>query len=228
MANKPKLEAKVRDLLGRKTKSLRKQGILPANIYGNKVKSTAIQLDLQEFQKVFSESGETTLIDLVVGSKTNPVLISNVQLDPITSKPIHADFRQVDLTQKVTTNVPLVIIGESPAVKDLGGVLETPLSEVELEALPTDLPEKIEIDISSLGTIGDTLSVKNIKVSSKLTIKSDPNTPVVVISEPKKEEEPEVEPETPEEGEDEATEKPADATEESTDDKKDDRGDKKD
>lgn len=187
-SKKPNLQAQPRTLTGKKVNQLRRQHILPANIFGKKIKSQAIQLDLQEFNRVYSEAGETTLVDLVIDSTNRPTLITNVQLDPITSTPLHADFHQVDLTEKVTANIPLEIVGESPAVKDKGGVLETPLTEIEVEALPTDLPDNIQVDISILVEIGDTLSVSDLKVDSKVEIKSDPQAPIVVISEPREEE----------------------------------------
>ncbi len=198
MAQKITLQAVTRAVLGKKVKRLRKEGQLPANIYGKKIKSQSITVNYLEFTQTFDQAGETSLIDLALDKTTHPVLITNVQVDPVTDNPIHVDFRQVDLTEKVTANIPLVITGESPAVKDLGGVLETPLSEVEVEALPTDLPENIQIDISSLKKIGLTLTVGDLKVSSKVEIKSDPATPVVVISEPRAEEEPEPAPEAEE------------------------------
>ena len=213
MAKTITLQAEPRTLLGRKVKQLRRAGLIPANIYGNKIKSQSIKITLSEFNKVFEEAGETSLVDLTVDGdkKTKPVLITNIQHDPITDKPIHADFHQVDLTQKVTANIPLEITGESPAVKE-GGVLLTPLTEIEVEALPTDLPDNIQIDISKLLKTGDSISVSDLKVSPKVELKADPKTPVVLIQEQKAEEEPEPTPaeaevegkdgETPAEGDD--------------------------
>jgi len=180
MAKKDKLEltAEKRQTLGRKVKSLRREGLLPANLYGKKVKSTAVQVDLKSFLNTFKESGETGLINLTIKGekKTRPVLIHHVQFQPVSEQPIHADFYQVDLKVKVTTEVPIELIGESPAVKEKLGILIQPLTEVEVEALPADLPDKLELDISDLKKVDETVTVADLKmpVSVKvLTLKEE-------------------------------------------------------
>lgn len=181
--SKHKLEAEIRKVTGRKVKDLRKAGIIPANIYGKKVKSLAVQLPLKNFEKVFTEVGETGLLELVVAGeeKTRPVLIHNVQLDPLTSQPLHADFFQVDLKQKVTAMVPLEILGEPLAVKDKKGLLLHTLNEVEVEALPADLPEKIEVDVSVLAEVDQEIKLKDLKVPSQVNVLSDKNLVVCKI-----------------------------------------------
>lgn len=171
---KQQLRAEKRKISGKKVKNLRKQGIMPANIYGKSVKSLAVQLPLKDFEAVFKEVGETGLVELSVEGeeKTRPILIHNVQLNPISSLPVHADFFQVDLKEKVTAMVPLEIISEAPAVKDKKGVLLHPLNEIEVEALPADLPEKIEVDISLLSEVGQEIKVGNLKAPSGVTILS--------------------------------------------------------
>jgi len=182
------LNAKTRTLFGRKVKKLRREHLLPANIFGKKTDSTAIQLEITSFQKVFNQSGETSLIDLVVdGQKPRPVLITNIQTDPVLDTTIHVDFHQVDLTEKVTANIPVEVIGESPAVKDKGAVLVTVLNEIEVEALPGDLPEKFEIDISTLKEFGDNITVAAIKAGTKIEIKLAPEETVVLVQEPREE-----------------------------------------
>lgn len=180
---KHSLSAQKRIITGKKVKTLRKQGLLPANIYGKNIKSQAAQVDLKEFQKVYEEVGETGLIDLLLGDKeTRPVLIHNVQLDPIKSLPLHTDFYQVSLKEKVTAMVPVIFVGDSPAVVNKEGVLLTVLDEVEVEALPTDLPENIELDVSKLTAIDQELKVKDLKIDkTKIEIKSDPNLTLVKI-----------------------------------------------
>jgi len=142
MAKRLTLQVEPRKVLGRKVKSLRKEDLLPANIYGKKVKSQAVKVAVQEFKQVYEKAGATQLVDMQVKGKkeTKPMLIHNVQLDPLTDLPIHAEFYQVDLKQKVTSDIPIVLTGEAPAVEK-GGVLVQILDEVEVEALPTDLPE---------------------------------------------------------------------------------------
>lgn len=187
---KLKLEAPKRDVFGRKVKSLRKQGILPANIYGKNIKSTAVQVDTQDFEKILEKAGETSIVNLKVGkeSKKRPVLISNLQRDPITDFPIHVDFHQVDLTQKVTVDVPIEIKGVSVAVEEKGAVLIRLLDELEVEALPDDLPEKILVDISPLKEFDQSVLVKDLKVGDKVNILADPKEAVVMVQEPKEEE----------------------------------------
>lgn len=176
------MKAKKRTLLGRKVKKLRRDGIIPANVYGKKIKSEAIEVDEKEFTEVFTKAGETAIVNLVLDSKDHPVLIHLVQHDPVTRFPLHIDFFQVDLKEKVTTKVPLVIVRESPAVKDKIGVLLHILSEVEIEALPADLLEKIEVDVSGLSAVGNLIKVGELKVSNKVKILTDINLDVVKIA----------------------------------------------
>lgn len=186
------LKAQKREIVGKKVKSLRKNGLLPANIYGKKVKSLAVQLDLNEFQKVYKKAGETNLINLLVDSEKNekPVLISNLQIHPVTESPLHVDFHQVDLTQKVSVGVPVEIVGISPAVKEKGAVLLTLLNEIKVESLPQNLPDKFTVDISSLVNYNDSFAVKDLAVDrSKLEIQAEEDEAIVVVQEPKQEEE---------------------------------------
>jgi len=195
-SDRPVLKVEKRKLLGRKVKSLRKQGILPANVYGRKVKSLAVKGDLKEIEKVFSRAGETGLVDLIVKGEKTPrtVLLHGPQLNPITDQLIHLDFRQVDLAQKVTADIPIEVSGESPAVSHGQGILVQLLQEVEVEALPADLPEKLTIDISSLKKVGQGITVAQLIKSSeintkKVTIKTGNDQLVVKIEPPAKEEE---------------------------------------
>ena len=198
------LKAEKRDTLGRKVKKLRREGLLPANIYGKKVKSQSLKLDLIEFQKVFKEAGETSLIELKVNGGTKPVLIHNVQVDPVTDTPIHADLLQVNLKEKVTAQVPVELIGESPAEKQGIGTAVQYLDEIEVEALPTDLPEKFEIDLSKLEKVDQVVQIKDLPVDAKkVSIESDAEQIILKVEPPKEEvEEPvPVEEEAAEEGE---------------------------
>jgi len=184
-----KLEAKERKICGRKVKKLRREGILPANLYGKKIKSQALQVPLRDFQKVYKEAGETKLIDLKVGTETFPVLIHNVQLHPVTGEPFHIDFHHVSLKEKTTAMVPVEITGESPAVKQGIGVLIQPISELEVEAFPQDLPEHLVVDISRLSQVDDQVTVSEIEVDrEKVLIKADPSQIVAKIGPLEKEE----------------------------------------
>ena len=176
------LQAQKRALFGRKVKKLRRDGILPANIFGKKIKSQAVQVAARDFAKIYSQAGETLLVDLELDSKKMPVLINNVTLHPVSSLPLHVDFHQVDLKEKVATDVPLEVVGASPAVKDKLGVLLTNLNEVEVEALPQDLPGKIEVDVSYLKAVGEAVKIKDLKVSGDVRILTDPELEVVKIA----------------------------------------------
>ena len=172
----PKLKVEKREILGRKIKQLRREGILPANIYGKKVKSQAVQVGLKEFEKVYADTGETGIVDLVVGKgKTRSVLIHNVQIHPVTDQFLHADFRQVVLTEKVKADIPVEVVGESPAVKDKKGILLTILDEIEIEALPADLLDKIEVDVSQLTEVDQEIKVSDLKLAKKVDFLTDPS-----------------------------------------------------
>jgi len=162
---KHQLKVEKRKTLGRQVKKLRRKGILPANIYGKKVKSLAVQLDLKDFLPIYQEVGETGIVELKVKgeAKVRPVLIHNLQIDPVWDKPLHADFYQVNLKEKVTSNIPIETVGESVIVNQKEGILIQPLTEVEVEALPGSLPDKFEVDISSLKKIGDAITVDDLK-----------------------------------------------------------------
>lgn len=175
--NKEKLTAKNRTVVGKKVKKLRKQGLLPATLYGKKVTSTSLELDLKIFKKTYAKTGETGLIELLVeGEKAErPVLIHNVQTDPLTGGILHADFYQVDLHEKVKSTIPVVGKGEAPAVAERKGVLLQLLSEVEVEALPQNLPENLEVDLSGLVDVDQAVMVKDLSVDkSKITILTNP------------------------------------------------------
>ncbi len=159
-ATKVQLQALKRTILGRKVASLRRESKIPANIYSKQKDSVAISVDKKEFLKLYSSAGETTLIELTIEGETKnrPVLIREAQRHPVTGAIVHVDFQQVDLSVKVTANIPVETTGESEAVK-AGGVLVITHNEIEVEALPTNLPEKFEIDLSKLNAVGDVITV---------------------------------------------------------------------
>jgi len=178
------LLAQKRTVLGRKVKNLRKDGLIPAHVFGHKVSTIHVQVKTSDFAKVFEKAGETGIVDLAIDSQKKPVLIRNVQTHPVTDEPLHIDFYQVNLAEKVKVDVPLEIIGESPAVEKKIGLLLTPVSEVEVEALPADLPEKIEVDVSKLENVGDEIKIKDLKVDrAKVAILADEELVVAQIGE---------------------------------------------
>lgn len=157
------LLAKPRTIIGRQVKQLRSAGLIPGNIYSKGQDSVALSVDAKTFLKTYSQAGETALVDLTVEgeSKVRPVLIRGVARHPVSGAIVHIDFNQVNLKEKITAMIPVESIGESEAIKN-GGVLVLPYSEIEVEALPTDLPEKFEVDISKLAAIGDTVTIADL------------------------------------------------------------------
>lgn len=200
----PQLTVEKREIHGKKVRKLRREGILPANIYGKDLESVSVQVPIKEFEDVYKEVGETGLIDLMLDGKKRPVLIKNLQLTYPSRTPIHSDFFQVNLKEKVKTMVPLSFIGEPKAVDDNIGTLLQPVSEVEVEALPEALPENIEVNVEHLAAIDDQITIADLKIPEGVTILNDEGQVLakigeLVVAEP--------EPETPEEGtEGEATE----------------------
>jgi len=167
-------------------------------LYGQKAENIPLEVNKKEFKEIYNKVGESELIKLeIITNKDKEskdervVLIHDIQKDPITDEFIHIDFYQVRMDQPITVEVPLVFTGESPAVKNEGGVLVKNIKSVEVEALPLDLPKEIEVDISSLKTFDDNIYIKDIKLPSKVKINADPEEVVASVV-PSKEEVPEV------------------------------------
>lgn len=176
------LQADNRTMVGRKVKQLRKLGKVPATIYGKNVESTSIVITNDDFIRVYGEAGETGLIDLVVGSDKRPVLIHTVQVNPVTNSVLHVEFHQVNLKEKVKANVPLELVGEAQAVSQKEGTLLQLLDEIEVEALPAELPEKIEVEVSKLAHVNDELTVSDINLKSNVTVLTDKTVVVVRVT----------------------------------------------
>ena len=168
------LLAKIRQSLGKKTNDLREQGLLPAVLYGHNKKTQSVEIDYKEFERLYKQAGESSLVSIEIEGKKIPVMIYEVQKDPISGKFLHADFYQVNLAEKIEATIPLVFEGESPAVKDLGGTLVKILHEIDVKAKPEDLPKEIRVDISVLKTFEDSLEVKHLKVSVGVEILRNP------------------------------------------------------
>lgn len=177
------LAAEKRTVTGKKVKSIRKEGLTPANIYGKNFESLSIQLPVKDFEAIYSKVHETGLVDLAVGKETYPVLIHNVQRNPISHDAIHVDFYKVNLKEKVKTSIPVVSVDEAEAEKQKVGGLMQPLNEVEVEALPTDLPENIEVSVAHLAAIDDHILVSDLKVPTGVEILTAPDTTVFRIAE---------------------------------------------
>lgn len=176
------LKAQERTILGKKVKKLRADGFIPGHVFGNQVETEHVTVKLADFLPVLHQAGETGLIDLRVGEeKVRPVLIRDVQHDPVKGQPLNISFYQVNLKEKVQVPVPIVLIGEEPESVHMGeAVILQTVSEVQVEALPSDLVENIEVDITPLKNIDDAITIAQLNYDrSKLTLLT-PEEEVVV------------------------------------------------
>jgi len=165
---------------------IRKAGKMPAVFYGKKETSTPIMLPLAIFEKTLKEAGESTILHLDGKDIDVDVLIHDVDLDPVTDKPRHADFYAIEKGKKLEISVPLEFIGVAPALK-LGAILVKVMHEVEIEALPKDLPHKLEVDISTLATFDDVVTAADIKLPLGVSLKIKPEEVIASVYEPKEE-----------------------------------------
>lgn len=188
--DKAKLEAKSREEKGRQTNKGRREGLIPAVVYGKKVPSKNLWVADLDFKKLLQKSGESVIIDLDIdGQDRRNVLIHEIQADPVKDKYLHIDFFQVKMDEKIETEVELVLVGEAPAVKELGGVLVKNVDKVKVKCFPVDLPSHIEVNVSGLATFADHVYVKDLKVSDKVEVEIDPETVVALVAPPRSEEE---------------------------------------
>jgi large subunit ribosomal protein L25 len=176
------LNASTRDLLGKRSRRLYRQGKLAAIVYGHNTKPTALVLDRLEFQKVFVKSGRTHLLDLQVdGGRAEKVLIREIQTHPRRLGPIHVDFYAVSLEEKITVEVPVHLIGESAAVKRGDADILQPIHTLRVECLPTDIPEAFEVDLTPLEEIDSELRIADLNVPKGVTVLVDPDELLVKI-----------------------------------------------
>ncbi len=185
-----KLTVQTRQLTGRKVKKLRNQGLIPAHVFGKKIPSLSLQLSAKDFQKKYSEVGDSTLLYLnIEGEKSDrPAMVSQVTRHPVTGHLLHISFHQVDLKQKVTAPVSVKLTGVAPAEKEKLGILVQQLDEIEIEALPADLPDHIDVDVSGLAEVNQAVYVKDLKLDSKLSPQTDPEAIIAKIEPLAKEE----------------------------------------
>lgn len=176
------LKASTRQLLGKRSRRLYREGKLAAVVYGHNAQPTPLELDRLEFQKVFVKSGRTKLVDLVLdGGKTEKVLIREIQTHPRKIGPIHVDFYQVNLQEKIEVEVPIHLVGESAAVKRGDADILQPLHALRVECLPTDIPAAFEVDLTPLEEIESELRVSELSVPKGVTVLDDPEELVVKI-----------------------------------------------
>lgn len=180
--NKPQqttLDVEPRKLIGKKVKKIRSHGFIPATVYGPNFKSQSIQVTSKNFLSVYKIAHETGIVTLKYDSQEIPTLIKNLQRHPVQGNILHVDFRKIDLTQKMTTEVPVKIVGNSEAVNQKGGVLLTHSENIMIEALPKNIPPYIEIDISKLKEIGQEIKIADLPKSTSYEFK-EPFEKVVI------------------------------------------------
>ena len=186
-----KLSAKIRKEMGKRTSALKDAGRIPAIVYGHKIKNTLLDIDYKDFQRVYHAAGVNSLIELdVEGEKEKKiVLIHEYQKDPVSDKVIHIDFFETSAKEEVEVKIPIIFEGTSLAVKDLGGTLVKNISELEVKALPQNLPHEIKVSIDGLNTFEDRIFVKDVVLPKdvKAAVKADEI--VAFVAQPSKVEE---------------------------------------
>ncbi len=180
-----KIKASKREILGKKTRFLRRQGVTPAHLFGHGLDSLALQCDTPILQRTIARAGMTRLITLAIEGDKHPrsVFIREIQREPRSGELLHVDFYQVKKTDKIRFDVPIILVGEAPAMKEKGRVLTHSLSSLSLECLPDKLPPNIEVDLSPLEEIEQAIFVRDLALGPDITIITDPGQMVVRVSE---------------------------------------------
>lgn len=176
------LTAQKREQFGRQAKELRASGSIPAELYGRGVENAHLAVTKKDFIKTLKTAGESTIVELVVDGKKHPVLIHDVMRDPISDEIINVDFYQVRLDEKIRVKVPLEFVGESAGVKEKSGILVKALSEIEVEALPMDLPKELTVDLAQLTDIGSSFAVKNLTVPANVRLLAEPEFVIATVT----------------------------------------------
>jgi large subunit ribosomal protein L25 len=184
------ISAKTRDSFGKKVAELRKTGQIPAVVYGNNKDNASVEIDAKDFNKVFSQVGQSTIVELKIGDEASEnVLVHDISLNPINNEINHVDFYRVNMNKTIRTEVPLHFVGESPAVFQQEGSLFKNIEEVEVETLPANLPPHIEIDISGLDDFSKSIHVSDIKVPEGVELLEDAEQLICKVDPPRSEEE---------------------------------------
>ncbi|MFO0703243.1 MAG: 50S ribosomal protein L25 [Patescibacteria group bacterium] len=176
-----KLNCEPRVKLGKQTKALRKLGLIPAVIYGEGMEPLSVSVTEKDFSIAFKQAGETNIVECAIDGQSIPTLISDISIHPVLDKVLHVDFKKINLKKKVQVEVPIEFVGESPAVKSLGGVLLKQLNEIEIECLPQNIPNSIQIDISIITEIGKEIKVGDIAKAEGYTILDESDKVVVSV-----------------------------------------------
>jgi large subunit ribosomal protein L25 len=183
------LQATRREVVGKQVKQLRRQGRLPAVLYGKNFEPIPVTLDFRDSNRILPGITASHLITVQIDGDEHNALVREKQFHPVRGKLIHVDFLVVSLTEKLRANVSLQLDGESPAVRDLDGILVSGIEQIEVECLPRDLPERIMVDVSSLTEFGSSIHVRDIKLSDKIRVLTDLDEIVAIVTAPEVEEE---------------------------------------
>lgn len=183
------LLVKPREKLGKAVKVLRREGFIPAELYGHGINNVHLSVPSRDFAKVFKEAGTNTVVNLLVDGRKQPVLIHDVAKDFLTDEVAHVDFYQVRMDEKLKAKIPLEFTGESPAVKEKAGILNKAMTEIEIIALPSDLPRRLSVDLSGLVDLNQSIYVRDIKIPKGVEVLVDPETVIVTATPPVAEEE---------------------------------------
>jgi large subunit ribosomal protein L25 len=183
MAEKIELKVEKREVLGKKVKFLRNKGMVPAHLFGHNVDSLSLQGEAAVLSKVISQAGKTRLIDLKVGKsqKAHNVMVREVQKDAIRGSLVHVDFYEVNMAEKIKVEVPIQIVGESPALKIRENMLYQTLSSLHIECLPGIMPDRIQVDISIIKEVEQSVHVKDISLPD-VTILNEPDLVIAKVS----------------------------------------------
>lgn len=173
-----------RGVLGKKVRALRREGFIPANIYGHRVDSVAVQVVTDDFKHLLKEHGRRELVYIQIEGAERPTFIRDIQRNPVTDQILHVDFLQISLTETVRLEVPIHLTGKSPAVVDLGGILTHQLSQVTVEALPMSIPSLIEVDVGVLEEINSTVTVSDLKPIDGVTFLTDAESVIARVDAP--------------------------------------------
>ncbi len=182
------LTAQKREVFGKKVKKLRQEGMIPAELYGRGVPNIHLSIPAKEFAKAYKEAGEHSVLYIEVDGQSHPVLVHDVHESSIKPEVLAVDFHEIRMDEKVKAHVPLLFQGEPPAVKELEGVLIKNMDEIEVEALPADLPHTIAVDLTGLKELDESIYVKDLPKSDKFEYVIDAETVVVSVTAPKEEE----------------------------------------
>lgn len=178
------LQATNRNVLGKKTRFLRRQGITPTHLFGHNLDSLALQCDTTQLQHIIAQAGKTRLINLKIDNDKQPrsVFVREIQKNEVTRQLLHVDFYQVKKGEKIAVDVPIVLVGEAPAMKGKGRMLTHGVTSLSIECLPGNVPPQIEVDLSPLEELDQTIHVKDIALSPDITVNADPEQLVVKVS----------------------------------------------